>query len=135
MLSGIYEDEYLHLKKVCLIFMWNLVRKSPTVSNNLVCKWFKMHLSTCNCKILLILAYPVSKAFIVTWLATLTRWQVESSWWDALQSRPCCEQQRIWSGVTRHWSYLEPQGGGAVPQALNLLGEVRFIAWRLKRPF
>ena len=28
---------------------------------------------------------------------------------------------------------LEPQG--VVPQALNLLGGVRFIAWRLRRPF
>ena len=38
---------------------------------------------------------------------------------------------RIWSGVSNLWTYLEPQG--AVPQALTLLGGIRFIAWRLRR--
>ena len=41
---------------------------------------------------------------------------------------------RIWSGVSHLWTeYLEPQG--SIPLTLTLLGGVRFIAWRLRRPF
>ena len=42
----------------------------------------------------------------------------------------CCT---VRSGVSHHWIYLWPKG--AVPQALTLLGGVRFIAWRLRHPY
>ena len=41
----------------------------------------------------------------------------------------CCT---VRSGVSHHWIYLWPQR--AIPQALTLLGGVRFIAWRLWCP-
>ena len=57
----------------------------------------------------------------------------ESSWWDTL--RPAVlSAVRIWSGVSRHWTHLEPRGRGA-PQGFNPPRRVRFITKRLRRPF
>ena len=57
----------------------------------------------------------------------------ESIRWVTLRSA-VVSTARIWLGVLRLWTYLEPQGPSPT-QSLTLLGEVKFITWHLKRPF
>ena len=56
------------------------------------------------------LSLSINKAPISSQISSqVSSWQGSPSWWDALQPA-VMQTARFWSGVSRHWTYLEPRG-------------------------